>query len=47
MRLTKRILPLLLALVLALGLMVPTAGAAFSDVPANAWYAADVNDIQR
>lgn len=47
MRLTKRILPVLLALVLAIGLMAPTAGAVFSDVPENAWYAADVNDIQR
>lgn len=47
MRLTKRILPILLALVLAIGLMAPTAGAVFSDVPENAWYAADVNDIQR
>ncbi len=48
MRRTKRILmPVLLALVLALGLLAPTASAAFSDVPENAWYAADVNDIQR
>ena len=47
MRLTKRILPLLLVLILAMGLMSPTAGAAFSDVPENAWYAGDVSDIQR
>jgi len=47
MRLTKRVLPVLLALVLALGLLAPTASAAFSDVPENAWYAVDVNDIQR
>ena len=48
MNLTKRILPLLLALVLALGLTAPAARAAgFSDVPEDAWYAADVSDIQR
>lgn len=47
MRQTKHVLPVLLALVLALGLLTPTASAAFSDVPENAWYTADVNDIQR
>ncbi len=47
MRLTKRILPLLLVLILAMGLMSPTAGAAFSDVSEDAWYAGDVSDIQR
>ena len=47
MKWTKRILPLLLAVILALGLTAPMASAAFSDVPENAWYAGDVSDIQR
>jgi len=46
MKLTTRLLALTLALVLAVGLATP-ASAAFSDVPAGAWYAADVGDVQK
>lgn len=38
---------LLLVLVMAAALLSPTAAAAFTDVPATAWYAADVDQVQR
>ena len=43
----QRALALILTLVLVLGGSLPAAGAAFSDVSADAWYAADVDDVQR
>lgn len=44
---TRRTLPaLLLAALLSLSLLTPAAAAArFSDVPASAWYASDVQDV--
>lgn len=42
----KRLLTLLLAAILAMSLVVPVS-AAFSDVPADAWYAGDVADVQQ
>ena len=42
----KKIITIILALILAVGLVVP-ASAAFSDVPSNAWYAGDVADVQK
>ena len=46
---TRRTLPaLLLAALLSLSLLTPAAAAArFSDVPASAWYASDVQDVQQ
>ena len=39
---------LFIAAVMALGIcVVPAAAAGFSDVPSNAWYAEDVNDVQK
>ena len=45
----RRTLPaLFLAVVLSLGLLTPAAAAGtFSDVPENAWYASDVQDVQQ
>ena len=45
----RRTLPaLFLAVVLGLGLLTPAAAAGtFSDVPENAWYASDVQDVQK
>lgn len=34
-------------MILVFGLTTPTASAAFSDVPSNAWYYGDVNDVQK
>ena len=42
-----KFLALLLSAVMALSFSVVPAAAAFSDVPSNAWYASDVNDIQQ
>ena len=47
MMIYKRTISILLALILAISIMIPTASAVFSDVPSNAWYANDVNDVQR
>ena len=42
----KPLISLALACLLAVSLAVPAA-AAFSDVPSTAWYAGDVNDVQK
>lgn len=43
----KRITSMLLAAIIAISVMVPFAGATFSDVRSNAWYAKDVEDVQQ
>lgn len=47
LRLKKRLGAILLCLVLAVGVLPVSALAAFTDVPANAWYANDVASVQR
>ena len=47
MKRIQRAFALILTLILSLGLTLPAAGAAFADVAPDAWYAADVSDVQR
>ena len=43
----KRVLSMTMTVLLSLAIITPSAHAAFSDVPSDAWYRSDVDDVQK
>ena len=43
----KKLLIIALAAAMTLSILILPASATFSDVPSNAWYYSDINDVQK